>query len=61
MTLFHITAGDPWPLEPVLYDKDGTVNWKVGAFHMAYEISVGWVILQVVLSPKDDIDERLFL
>ena len=57
MTLFHITAGDPWPLEPALYDKDGTVNWKVGAFHMAYEISVGWVILQVVLSPKDDIDD----
>ncbi len=47
VTLFHITAGDPWPEEPALYDKDGTVNWKVGVFHMAYEISVGWVILQV--------------
>ncbi len=48
MTLFHITAGDPWPEEPALYDEDGTVNWKVGAFHLAYEISVGWVILQVL-------------
>jgi hypothetical protein len=47
MTLFHITAGDPWPEEPSLYDEDGTVNWRVGLFHLAYEISVGWVILQV--------------
>jgi hypothetical protein len=47
VTLFHITAGDPWPEEPSLYDEDGTVNWKVAAFHMGYEISVDWVILQV--------------
>ena len=47
MTLFHITAGDPWPEEPSLYDEDGTVNWKVAVFHMGYEISVDWVILQV--------------
>jgi hypothetical protein len=47
VTLFHITAGDPWPEEPALLDKDGTVNWKVATFHMAYEISVGWVVLQV--------------
>ena len=50
VTLFHITAGDPWPEEPALYDKDGTVNWKVGAFHIMYEISVNWVILQARVS-----------
>lgn len=54
VTLFHITAGDPWPEEPALYDQDGTVNWKVGGFHIAYEISVNWVILQarVSLAPQ---------
>ncbi len=46
ITMFRITAGDQWPDEPSLYDNDGTVNWKVGTFQMAYEISVKWVILQ---------------
>ncbi len=61
MTLFHITAGDPWPEKPALYDKDGTVSWKVGLFHMAYEISVGWVILQVPLSFTSTKHELLML
>jgi hypothetical protein len=47
VTLFHITAGDPWPEDPQLYEENGLVIWKVAIFHMAYEISVGWVILQV--------------
>ena len=46
MTLFHITAGEPWPEDPPLFDEDGTVDWKVCSYHMAYEISVNWVILQ---------------
>jgi hypothetical protein len=46
VTLFHITAGEPWPEEPSLFDEDGTVNWKVCSFHMAYELTVNWVILQ---------------
>ncbi len=49
MTLFHITAGDPWPEDPALFEEHGLVIWKVAIFHMAYEISVGWVILQVLL------------
>jgi hypothetical protein len=47
VTLFHITAGDPWPEEPSLLEEDGTVDWKVCCFQMAYEISVDWVVLQV--------------
>ncbi len=47
VTLFHITAGDPWPEDPQLYEENGLVIWRVAIFHMAYEISVGWVILQV--------------
>ncbi len=47
VTLFHITAGEPWPEEPLLLDENRTVNWKVCSFHMAYEITVNWVILQV--------------
>ena len=48
MTLFKVTAGDPWPEGPPLFDEeDGTVAWKVAAFHISYEVSVGWVILQV--------------
>jgi hypothetical protein len=46
VSLFHVTAGDPWPEEPALMDEDGTVNWRVCMFHMSYEISVNWVILQ---------------
>jgi hypothetical protein len=47
ITLFHITAGDPWPEDPQLYNENGFVIWKVAIFHMTYEICVGWVILQV--------------
>ncbi len=47
VTLFHITAGDPWPEDPPLFEESGLVIWKVAIFHMTYEISVGWVILQV--------------
>jgi hypothetical protein len=51
MTLFHVTAGGLWPEEPALYEEDGTVNWRVGLFQIGYEISVGWVILQVKVDP----------
>ena len=54
MTLFHITAGEPWPEEPPLFDEDGTVDWEVCSFHMAYEITVNWVILQA-RNPNDHI------
>ncbi len=46
VTLFHVTAGDPWPEHPSLLQDDGTVDWAVAGFHMAYNISVDWVILE---------------
>jgi hypothetical protein len=46
MTLFHITAGEPWPEEPSLFEEDGSLNWTVCSFHIVYELSVDWVILQ---------------
>jgi hypothetical protein len=48
VSLFKVTAGDPWPADPPLFDaEDGTVNWRVAALHISFEVSVVWVILQV--------------
>ena len=31
VTLFHVTAGDPWPETPSRLREDGKVDWKVRA------------------------------
>jgi hypothetical protein len=47
LTLFLVTAGDPWPEALPLHNEDGTANWVAGGFVAGFTIVVVWVVLQV--------------
>ena len=51
LTLFYVTGGDPWPDALPKFNEDGSANWVVAAFIMAYTVVEIWVILQVPLCP----------
>ena len=47
LTLFYVTGGDPWPDALPKFNEDGSANWIVAAYIMAYTMIEIWVILQV--------------
>ena len=47
LTLFYVTGGDPWPDALPKFNEDGSANWVVAAYIMAYTMIEIWVILQV--------------
>ena len=47
VTLFYVTGGDPWPDALPKFNEDGSANWIVAAYIMAYTMIEIWVILQV--------------
>ena len=46
VTLFHVTAGEPWPDELLMIREDGTTDWVVAGYELCFTIIVIWVILQ---------------
>ena len=46
LTLFYVTGGDPWPDALPKFNEDGSANWIVAAYIMAYTMIEIWVILQ---------------
>ena len=50
LTLFYVTAGEPWPEDLPVHHEDGSANWIAGAFTMAFTIVVHWVVLEVTPS-----------
>ena len=51
LTLFYVTGGDPWPDALPKFNEDGSANWIVAAYIMAYTMIEIWVILQVPAGP----------
>ena len=49
VTLFRVTAGDPWPESDLpLLGENGNMNSGTVMFMMSYIVLVNWIFLQVV-------------
>mmetsp|Transcript_52853 Transcript_52853/g.139104 ORF Transcript_52853/g.139104 Transcript_52853/m.139104 type:complete len:648 (+) Transcript_52853:92-2035(+) len=47
VTLFFVTAGEPWPDEVRELTEDGKVRWSMMSFCFIYTIGTFWIFLQV--------------
>ena len=59
VTLFHVTAGDPWPEELPTVREDGSTDWAVAGFMLSFTIIVIWVILQARRPVAAGVERRL--
>ena len=50
LTLFHVTAGEPWPEDLPRLNSDGSANWTTGGFTLAFTIIVHLIVLEVILN-----------
>ena len=48
LTLFYVTAGEPWPDELQRLNSDGSANWVTGGFTLAFTIVVHLIVLEVI-------------
>ena len=48
LTLFYVTAGEPWPDELQRLNPDGSANWITGGFTLAFTIVVHLIVLEVI-------------
>jgi len=47
VTLFFVTAGEPWPEQIRELTEEGNVRWSMMGFCFVYTIGTYWIFLQV--------------
>ena len=48
ITLFFVTAGDPWPETLPKLREDGSADWVTAGYVIIFTVTVVWIFVEVV-------------
>jgi hypothetical protein len=53
ITLFFVTAGDPWPETLPKLREDGSADWVTASYVIIFTVIVVWIFVEVLPLPLD--------
>jgi hypothetical protein len=52
ITLFFVTAGDPWPESLPKLREDGSADWVTAGYVIIFTVTVVWIFVEVERPPQ---------